>query len=161
MLENILYITGSCIFGGILGFYLNSKITNKIIYYEMVKKDKFKTYYDLLNQWLDLKNKNVSLESYFMDKGIENIAIYGMGELGHHLYEELKESKIQIKYAIDKSSSKIYSNLKLYDFEDDFENVSAIVVTPTYAFDQIEKKLKEKIDCTILSLEDIINYLKL
>jgi hypothetical protein len=40
--------------------------------------------------------------------------------------------------------------------DDDLEEVDAIVVTAITFFDEIEEKLSAKIDCPIISLEDIL-----
>ena len=40
--------------------------------------------------------------------------------------------------------------------EDDLKPVDAIVVTAITFFDEIKEKLSEKIDCPIISLEDIL-----
>ena len=40
--------------------------------------------------------------------------------------------------------------------DDDLEEVDAVVVTAITFFDEIEEKLSQKIDCPIISLEDIL-----
>ena len=37
-----------------------------------------------------------------------------------------------------------------------FRSIDAIVVTPVFAFDEIVDSLKEKVDCDIVSLEDVV-----
>ena len=40
--------------------------------------------------------------------------------------------------------------------DDDLENVDAIVVTAITFFDEIAEKLEEKVNCPVISLEDIL-----
>ena len=40
--------------------------------------------------------------------------------------------------------------------DDELESVDAIIVTPIYYFEEIEGKLVEKVDCPIISIEDIM-----
>ena len=120
------------------------------------KVDKFKSYYNMLNQWLILKQEGKSLSEYLKTNHYKTIAIYGMGEMGNRLYDELKKSDITVKYAVDKNASGTYSELDVIDAEDDFELVDAIVVTATFAFDEIEKTLSGRVDFPIVSLEDVI-----
>lgn len=118
--------------------------------------ERYKEYYKLLNEWVLLKNEGKSLEQYLVENKYKSIAIYGMGELGCRLYEELKNSNIEIKYAIDQSANDIDEELDVLSMEDDLDDVDAIIVTVTYAFDEIAEKLEDKIDCEIISLEDLI-----
>lgn len=122
------------------------------------KIDKFKGYYQILNQWLALKHEGKSLESFFEERGYKNVAIYGMGEMGNRLYEELKKTNINVKYAVDKSAFLIYPELESINMEkaQELPEVDVIVVTAAFAFDEIEESLKEKTDSPIISLQNII-----
>ena len=120
------------------------------------KIDKFKGYYNMLNQWLILKQEGKSLADFFKSNGYMSIAIYGMGEMGNRLYSELKDTEIEVKYAVDKNASSTYSELDVIDMEDDFEKVDVMVVTATFAYDEIEKELEAKVDFPIISLEDVV-----
>ncbi len=117
---------------------------------------KFKLYYNVLNQWLANKQEGKFLSEYFENNGYKNIAIYGMGELGCRLYEELKNSDIKVCYGLDKETGSPYSDLEVYSIEDEFEPVDAIVVSAVFAFDKIKGDLEKKVDCPIISLEDVI-----
>ncbi|MGN0471766.1 MAG: hypothetical protein ACI4F8_02880 [Lachnospiraceae bacterium] len=120
------------------------------------KIDKFKSYYNMLNQWLMLKQEGKSLEKYFLDHGYHSIAIYGMGEMGNRLYDELKGSSIEIRYAIDRNASGTYSDLDIIDPEDSFEEVDAVVVSAIFAFDEIAEIISGKISCPVISLDDVV-----
>lgn len=140
-------IIGGIGFGALKQQQINSK-TEKV--------DKFKGYYNLLNQWLMIKQSGKTLETYFIDKGFKSIAIYGMGEMGTRLYDELKNTEIEIKYAIDKNALSSMSEIEVVETEDNFEKVDAIIVTATFAFIEIEEELKKKVDYPIVSLEDVV-----
>ena len=118
--------------------------------------DKFYGYFHLVNQWLVLKNEGKSLTVFFEKKGYKKIALYGMGELGNRVLEELKDSDIEIAYAIDKKSDYIYTDLTIKSLDDTLEQVDAIIVTPIFAYDEIEELLLERVDYPIISLEDVV-----
>lgn len=120
------------------------------------KIDKFKGYYELLNQWMFLKQSGKSLVSYFEKNGYQKIAIYGMGELGNRLYEELKDTKIKVEYAIDKNSSNVYSELIVKQTGEELPEVDVVIVTATFAFDEIVSEIQELFTCDIISLEDVV-----
>ena len=79
-----------------------------------------------------------------------------MSYAGETLVEELKNSKIVIKYGIDQNADKIYAEFDVISPDDEFDEVDAIVVTSITFFDEIEKMLSEKVTCPIISLEDIL-----
>ncbi len=142
--------------GAVSGIYYITKLKNKDLDRISKKVNKFRGYYNVLNQWMLLKNQGKSLTEYFNDNGYTSIAIYGMGEVGNRLYEELKNSEIEVKYAIDKSAGSAYAELSVYDPEDEFDTVDTIVVTAVFDFDEIEKDLIKKTDIPVISLEEVV-----
>lgn len=146
----------SAIIGTVAGAITTGIIKQKAIDEKSKKVDKFKTYYNMLNEWLMIKQEGKSLEKYFTDNGYHVIAIYGMGEMGNRLFNELKGTSIKVKYAIDKEASSTYSEIEVLEIEDNLSEVDAVVVTAVFAFDEIEEKLQEVVGCPIISLEDII-----
>lgn len=113
-------------------------------------------FYDLLVRWLSLKQEGKSLETYFIQKGYKNIAIYGMKELGERLYDELENSDVKIQYVIDKNAEAIYSVVDVITPDEPFEAVDAIVVTAIHYFEEIQAMLELKTECPIISLSDIV-----
>lgn len=142
--------------GAVAGVVTTGKLAGKQIEEKVEKVDKFKNYYNMLNQWLMLRQQGKTLEKYFLDNGYKEIAIYGMGEMGNRLYDELKATSVTVKYAIDKNAEGTYSELDIRDVEDDFEDVDAIVVSAVFAFDEIEEELSKKVAYPIISLEDVV-----
>lgn len=125
--------------------------------------ERYKSYYNLTNQWLLNKNKDKNVGQYFKDYEYKTIAIYGMGTLAEIFYEELKKgSDIEVAYFIDKNSEQLYygiDDIPLVNLDDlnSQNKVDAIIVTPTYDFRKISKELEGfDTDAAIISLEDII-----
>ena len=146
----------STLIGAVAGAAGSGYFGNKQVEQKSEKVDKYKGYYNMLNQWLILKQEGKNLSEFFLSNQYKTIAIYGMGEMGNRLYDELKNSDILVKYAVDKNASGTYSELEVIDPEDDFEKVDVIVVTATFAFDEIENKISEKVDFPIVSLDDVV-----
>ncbi len=120
------------------------------------KIEKFKGYYNMLNQWLMLKQEGKSLEKYFEDNGYKNIAIYGMGEIGNRLYNELKDSKkVKIKYVIDKNAD-VCSETRIFNIDDNLPDVDVVIVTATFAFDEIKEELGKRLYVPVISINDVI-----
>lgn len=110
----------------------------------------------MYDQWMITKQQGKTIVTYFKENGYKEIAIYGMSFVGRRVLDELRDSEIQVRYAIDKRADMIYEDIDVITPEDVFEDVDAIVVTSNYYFDVIEEKLSEKIECPIINLEDIL-----
>lgn len=144
--------------GGIIGAIATS-FKKKPKVNQNDKTYKFKLYYNMLNEWLILKYQRKSLVQYFTKNNIKKIAIYGMGEIGDRLFEELENSDIDVSYGIDKGYNGDLFNLKIVSPDESLDRVDAIVVTPIFEFDTIIKNIQYKVNCPILSLQDIIRDL--
>lgn len=146
----------STLIGAAAGAVGSGYLGSKQVEQKAVKVDKFKGYYNMLNQWLTLKQEGKSLVEYFKSNDYKTVAIYGMGEMGNRLYDELKGSDIEVKYAVDQNAAGTYSELDVIDKEDDFEEVDVMVITATFAFDEIEEEINDKVNFPIVSLEDVV-----
>ena len=144
------------IIGGIAGAVVAGKIAGKEVQNKGEKLNKFKGYYNMLNHWLALKQEGKSLTEYFVTNGYKELAIYGMGEMGNRLYDELKGTEIQVKYAIDKNVASTYSELDVKEIDDEFPEVDVLVVTATFVFDEIKEELSKNVNMPIVSLEDVV-----
>ncbi len=113
----------------------------------------------LYDQWFATKQEGKSVADYLKNEGIKTVAIYGMSFMGQRLYEELKNSGIEVKYGIDKNGDKICTDIDVVSPEYDLEAVDVIIVTAFCFFDEIEGFLMEKTDSRILSLEDLVYML--
>lgn len=118
--------------------------------------DKHLALFLMMNQWVKVKQQGKNLASYFKKNGYQKIAVYGMSYAGETLIDELKDKEIKIAYGIDKNADRIYADIDVVSLDDSLEKVDAIVVTAITFFDEIEEQLREKIDCPIISLEDIL-----
>lgn len=155
MKKSIIGVLGTAL-GGIAGTIITSKLIQKNVELELKKTDKFRSYYNMLNQWLILKHNGKSLENYFINKNYKTIAIYGMGEMGNRLYEELKDTSVNVSYAIDKNSINTYSEIDVFELEDNLPIVDVIIVTAVFDFNEIQKQLINFVDFPIISLDEII-----
>ncbi len=148
-------LAGMILGGGIVEIVekKNKKSKNKSI---DQNTKRLKSYYDILNKWLSMKQKGESLEEYFLDYGYKSVAIYGMGELGKRLYDELKDTNIKVLYAIDKNSGGKYLDIDIKSPDEDLPEVDVTVVTAVFAFDEILSELEDKLSSQIISLNELL-----
>lgn len=119
--------------------------------------DKLEAYFRIYNKWLKLKNCGKSIVDYFLLCKIQTIAIYGGGEVAQRLMEELEDSRIKISYIIDRNLKRVRCKFPVLGVNDDWPKVDAIVVTPVYAFGKIYMQLSERVNCKIISVDEIVN----
>ena len=146
----------SALTGAALGAGAVGKIQGDMLNRTKKMSDKHLALFLMMNQWVKVKQEGKNLASYFENNGYQKIAIYGMSYAGETLINELKGSDVIIAYGIDKNADSIYADVDLVSMNDDLETVDAVVVTAITFFDEIEEQLSEKMDCPILSLEDIL-----
>lgn len=118
--------------------------------------DKHLALFQMMNQWVKVKQEGKNLSQYFEANNYKNIAVYGMSYAGETLVDELENTNITVKYGIDKKAENIYSEIPVVTMDDELEEVDAVVVTAITFFDEIAEKLEKKVDCPIISLEDIL-----
>lgn len=151
-----LVATVASIIGMAVGAGVSSKLAGKTISAKAEKIEKFKNYYGMLNQWLLIRQEGKTLQEYLIRNNYKKIAIYGMGEMGNRLNDELKDSGVKVEYAVDKDAAGVYSELNVVDPEEEFAEVDAIIVTATFAYESIREILERKVDFPIISLEDVV-----
>ena len=118
------------------------------------------SYYELMRDWVELKNAGGSVESNLLEREFRKIAIYGAGKHGTMLYDELKDSNITIEAWIDGNPKVEYlKNIKVIPLaylDKVILDVDVIIVTPIVEYDTIVKNLKEKTPIKVISLGEIV-----
>ena len=117
---------------------------------------RYKGYWKVLNSWLNLKEENKSVASFLKKQGFSQIAIYGLGMLGKHLIRELAHTDIKILYGIDQKGQTKNYVFPVYTDNEEWEKVDLIIVTVGYAYEKIRMVIKQKLNCEIMSLEEVI-----
>lgn len=131
---------------------------NNLIQIEYLEREveKFKANYFLLDKWMFLREKNKNVSEYIKLKGYGRIAIYGFSAIGKHLYVELQGKGIDIKYILDQDKTIKFENVEIADIKEIKDDIDAIIVTAVFYYDEIRKNLCSKVNCPIISLEEII-----
>jgi hypothetical protein len=143
--------------------YFHHLIFLSFVCYFPPEYSRLNKYYKILNKWLNNIHNGVRLDEYLGNNSIYSIAIYGFGELGLHLYEELKNTDIRILYIIDRNSEaikkKCNTSIPVINSKDLLlqKPVNAIIVTPIYDFSTIKDYLSwSGFKGSVVSLEDVI-----
>ncbi|MDE6567099.1 MAG: hypothetical protein K2K70_05140 [Lachnospiraceae bacterium] len=159
VIKTIFLTTMALISGGVLGAAVMWKQKEKEIDSARRLSDKHLKMMHVLNQWLASQQVGADISKYFRENQYHTIAIYGMSYLGERLLAALRGTDIEVKYCIDKRAEKLSGTETVMSMEDELPKVDAIIVTAVYFFDEIEDELSEKVDCPIISLEDVVKRL--
>lgn len=123
------------------------------------QEDKYKIYADILHYWLLKKEMGRSFSAYLQSFGIRTVAVYGLGILGKHLINELRNNgDLEIKYTIDgDEDARANANVPVYKKEE-IRGLDAdvIIVTVIYAYESIKNELKKYTGTKIMSLEQVV-----
>lgn len=149
-------IFGGIVFLGIAAMWKFIEKTGRVIESKNKLIDKYKLYYHLNNKWISLKESDRRLGRYFTDNKISSIAVYGMGDIGLNLCDELIKDGIAVKYALDRDLARYDSAIPIKKMEDALETVDAVVITVPDEFEAIRKSLEGKFSCPIISIDEII-----
>ncbi len=144
-------MVGAAVGAGAIGKKLNDRLETVRSY-----RDKHLALFLMMNDWVKIKQEGKNLSSYFESNGYKKIAIYGMSYAGETLVAELEGSSVQIAYGIDRNANSICADFAILSVEDELEEVDAIVVTAITFFDEIADMLSEKVECPVISLEDVL-----
>ena len=117
---------------------------------------KLQKYKQLLEIWMDLRDRNISFRYFFRHKKIKRIVIYGTGLFGKHLYYELQKSCISIVSFMDLRNRSDISEIETVKPGQEIGDVDAIIITPVLEYKEIAEHLSSYYDCCMISLESIL-----
>ena len=125
----------------------------------MKQNERYRNYWMILRDWLNLNEEGKTVTQNLKDKNIHKVAIYGMGMLGTPLYQELINNNFEVPYCIDQDITKgDRLDVPVYTYEDDWQEVELIIVAVSYSYESIKNKIMEKGTFNIISLKDLIEY---
>ena len=153
----------------LIGIIIGIVIGCIVCYYVILKKmkhrldisekisDKHLAILNLFSIWIQNISNGLKIEDYLAEKGILNIAIYGMSFVGERLYDELEEGKVKVRYCIDRNANNLYKDIDIVSPDENLpDDIDAIIVTAFFYFDEIRETLSTKINVPIISIDDIV-----
>lgn len=148
------------IIAGILGVAVGAGIVYKSEHnkYKAAAKinSKDNTLLQVFAKWMNLRQDGKFIADYLVGNGYHSVAIYGMHYLGECLLKELKNSSVEVRYAIDRNASNLYADVDILTLDDNIPEVDVVIVTAIGSFNEIEKSIAEIADYPVVSLEDIV-----
>lgn len=108
----------------------------------------------LMCRWTRNIQKGMEVTDFLLKMGWYSAAVYGAGDVGKCLLDELAGSDVEVKYVVDRC--RLTLDLPVYAPEDDLPPVDCIIVTVVMEYEEISRRLRDKLDCSIISIEDIV-----
>ena len=146
----------SMVAGGIMGASVIGKIKNDKAEKIQEMSNKHLALFLMMNDWVKVKQEGKNFSSYFKKHEYKRIAIYGMSYVGQTLVDELMDSEIELAYGLDQREG-LYSYINILSVDNPLPEVDVVVVTAITFFDEIERVLRSKVSCPIISLSDILD----
>ena len=100
---------------------------------------------------MQLKVSQVNLSDWFIQAGLQKIAIYGCTVLGTGLYEELKD-EIEVKYFIDRNANKTKREILVYSMQDPLTETDIVIIILIGEVEVMEKNIKDVFPGRIIKL---------
>lgn len=110
---------------------------------------------ELYGKWLELKIGGESIEDYLKGKGISTACIYGWGHFGKILYEDLKNTDIDIRYILDRKSPNADAPVTVLKPDKKYEDVDIVIVSTMFDNEGIKARLREMGYKNVVTLRDI------
>jgi ketol-acid reductoisomerase len=124
------------------------------------ERDKFRELFMILAKWITINQQGRYIGEYFKRANYKNVAIYGMGEVGLLLYNELNNAGINVVCGIDKNADYMTLDIEcdLFEPHDELPEIDVIVVTAIHYYDEIKSDLSNNVGCPIISLMNVIDW---
>ncbi len=123
-----------------------------------MREETLRKYFWTLNKWLYLRNKGIFLRDHQLLKS-QTLAVYGIGNLGKRLIEELLMDDRGIAFAVDKKGDDMYADFDIYNGSTCLPPADVLIVSMIGEFDEIKTNMDKVFDGEIVSLESIVDDL--
>lgn len=110
---------------------------------------------ELLKMWV--RAGSGALERHLLSRGAKRIAIYGYNEVGDLIYRCLKNTSIEVAYAIDSNGNNKQSWLDILTLQDELPPVDMVIVAPIQNLGNVRETLKEKLSCDIVEMSQLVH----
>lgn len=113
-------------------------------------------FYHIMDQWLTLYEEGRNISDILKEENYYKIAVYGMGVMGVHLIDSLKNSGVEVIYILDEKSVEYCNGIVTKTLEDDLDVVDVVIYTNPCEKRDVIKKIKNKFSCKVISLADVV-----
>lgn len=151
----IVYFIASFLTALGIGAFAVTRVLSNIIEEYRKSSDRYLRMFQVMSQWLRLRQEGKSIIEYFEKNNYRDIAIYETGLIGECIAREVQGSKVTVKYFIDNKFNGSSDGFMVSP-DSELKEVDVIVVTAVSSYGEIKKQLMKKVNCPVISIEDIL-----
>lgn len=108
------------------------------------------------DNWSLLAQRGINIGTFLLQNGYKEIAIYGMGNFGQKLYDELVDAGISIPYVIDKNPGYLGEVVPVKQPKETMEDIEMLIVTVANEEDEIADRYRKNARCLVKTLSEIL-----
>ena len=108
------------------------------------------------NLWMEKVENGQRITDLLKQKEYSVVAIHGIGMLGVRLLNQIRQTDIEVRYIIGERKDSIYRDIPVKELSPDLEPVDVIIVTSSYYYYEIEKRIKSYLSYEVISIERLI-----
>lgn len=138
-----------------VNFDSDDRINEVVLREQQIQK--YRQFYRVFYKWLKVRQDGKSIADYIDENRVRNIAIYGFGDVGRLLYNELELQGVHVAEILDKRDIEIGELIAKLKKPLEGNRQNTVIVTAMSDFEEIEKELKQAGYKEVLSFEDIVN----
>lgn len=109
------------------------------------------------SKWLKVKGNRQNIGFFLYKKGFRNVAIYGMGNLGCRLYDEIQDSDIRVLYVVDKKTEYLSEVIHVKCPEEKLVGIDLLIVTVVNGGNEIVTHYKKDGTYQVRTLSKILD----
>ena len=116
----------------------------------------------ILLRWIAIKQAGRDLGEYFVRHNYSAIAIYGWGNIGKLLFNELKNNNaVKVTAIIDRNADYLNIDLGNYDVDvispvETFPPFDAVIVTTIRSYHEVITQMRNRTDKPIILIKDVL-----
>ncbi|MCI8314815.1 MAG: hypothetical protein HFH74_07225 [Lachnospiraceae bacterium] len=121
-------------------------------------EDRFDYYFHLFGNWIEKLQEHKNISTYFTDRNITEIYIYGTGKAAGLLTNEIGKKLNICGYIVQLKNEESFMGKQVWDMQDEFALKSIpIVITPAYDIIYISHLFRKKeITNELIMLDDVL-----
>lgn len=113
-------------------------------------------YQKIINKWEQLSEHSWDIKTYFTNKGIKKLAIYGMGNLGCKLYDAINSPEIQVVYVVDRESRYLSEVVCIKKTTEELSGIDMLVITVSDEEAELVNYYKDRLDVPVVGISEIV-----
>lgn len=141
-------------------FPKNYKKAFQDVFHYTLPEVRLNIYNQILLKWIELSQKGIRIKDYFKEHDINQISIWGRGNICNLLISELKET-VHICSIIESTPTvDSYENIDVVSLEEVSEEVELIIVIPVYDYERIKRQAMRR-EYEVIGIDELVDVMEL